>query len=174
MASRLYRCTNGYCAGTPAAQQFEFTPTADCVDPACPKCGTKASDPKHGHIIVPLMRTHYDPPSHVQGQGMGHRACNPSKAIQVGDTVLPGTDMANPMHAGTGYVLAVNCPECKASDVWRRDFAAMHGDVEDLPNATKATLERLGVIRPEQPAPEVAPIETTPEPAPTEAPATTV
>ncbi len=153
MAALLFRCTNSHCtdeAGKP--QEFEFTPTLQALDPQCPKCKTVANDPKYGGVIVRLVKTHFDPPSHIGGMGKGFRACDETKPIQVGGDIVTGLEAPNPFHNGTGVLGAVNCPQCKASEAYQAALLATYGD-EPPRSELKASLERLEPLREKPPLP---------------------
>ncbi len=142
MAAKLFRCTNANCRtddGKPL--DFDFTPTIGNLDPECPKCKTKANDPRFGHVIVRLVRTHFDAPSHVGGMGKGFRACDETKPIQVGGDIVSGLEAPNPFHNGTGVVSAVNCSTCMETEAFKAALLAAYGD--EPPATMAASLDRL-------------------------------
>jgi hypothetical protein len=148
MAAKLFRCTNGNCVDAQGAPcLFAHVETPDNLDPTCPKCGTKANDPKHGRIIVRMTAIHFDAPSHVATHGVGFRACDPTKRIQVGGGIIPGLEAPNPFHGGTGDPDAVNCPECRQTEAWKTAFASAHAEKDDDGQALKAALGRLQMFR---------------------------
>jgi hypothetical protein len=161
MASKLFRCTNRKCREGGKPYQFEFVPTVANVDPTCAKCGCKANDPKYGRKIVRIARLHFNPESDVHGIRHDHRACDPSKSIQVGGGIVPGLEAPNPFHAGTSIPDVVNCPECRATPEWEKAFLEDHSD--EPPMRLQETLRRLEVFAVHAPVP-------VPEPVPASAP----
>lgn len=99
MATKLFRCLN-------CAKDFE------AEKPACAGCGVDpAADPRDADLIVPLVPTHFDPPSKRVGRGRGHAACDPK--LRVGA----------PRCAFTGEPVAVNCAACQKTE----EFIAADG-----------------------------------------------
>lgn len=113
---RLFRCVNPKCReGIQHGHDF----TAEGPVATCPKCGVKSNDPKFGHIIVPLVVIHFNPPSGVvEGIGAGFAACEPTVPI-----------------AGlraTGVPSVVNCPKCIETEAYKKAFAvvSLHPDYD--------------------------------------------
>lgn len=91
MPLKLYRCVN-------CRREFE------AERPACVPCGLDpAKDPRDAAYVVECVRIHLDPPTHIQGRGKGHAACDPK--LRVG---RPGMQFS-------GEPRAVNCEACKAT-----------------------------------------------------------
>jgi len=63
------------------------------------------------------------------GYGMGYRACDPTKSIQV--TEGPG-GVPNPWHAGTGTLDAVTCPECMETEEFTKLKALLEADLQPI------------------------------------------
>jgi hypothetical protein len=94
---RLWRCLNPACA-----PDTDFAAAAG----TCPKCGLTIGRGRAGHLIVPLVVVHYDPPSGIEGIGKNEPACQPG-------TPIYGLQ-------ATGAPDAVNCPACKATEAWQQ------------------------------------------------------
>lgn len=146
-AARMYRCYNCPPAPNSGATAFEFMhPVGKPV--ACPSCGIKDGD-RGSHLLVLLDVIHFDAPakaaegtarataanatgaSLAMAFGTGHAACDPAK-------VTAGGGMF------TGAPEAVTCPQCRASEAFRR--AADRGGINprfDVP----AQITAAGEVR---------------------------
>jgi hypothetical protein len=100
MAKR-YRCLNLKCADKTGIPGHEFVSDK----PVCDRCGTDQNHPRFGRYIHTLKVIHFDPPSHIDGEGMGFLACDPKRAL------LNARATADPT--------VVNCPLCLDTDAWR-------------------------------------------------------
>jgi len=105
----LYRCLNPKCADDPSGKLgHDFT--ADV--PVCDKCGVDGRDPRFARVVHRLVVLHYDPPSPVEGIGLGHRACDPSKTSRAS---------SDGMQMATGDPESVNCAKCRETGVWKEN-----------------------------------------------------
>lgn len=95
----LYRCE--HCGKTFEADR-----------PACKPCRIDpVADPRHAKYLTPLLTIHFDPPTHLDGLGRGHLACNPAAKVAG--------------NRATGEPSVVNCAACRATAEWK---AAFRGD----------------------------------------------
>ena len=79
----------------------------DAAKPVCEACGIDAeADVRDTDVVQELKLHHFDPPSRRAGRGLGYAACDPK--IKVGA----------PKCMFTGEPDAVNCPKCKATEVY--------------------------------------------------------
>lgn len=90
----------------------------------CPNCGATAAHPRMKDKVVPLATVHFEPPSKWKGIGVGHLACLPDKKFP--DPAATVTATGEPAH--------VNCPKCKATEVFKA-WAEKLGVPEVLPEA---------------------------------------
>jgi len=98
---RCYNCVNA--KGLPG-KDFE----AEATKPTCPACGLNGLDARFKHYIVLLETIHFDPPHPVvKNMGCGVMACG-----------IPERGRF------TGEPLVVNCPACRATEVWKKAVAA--------------------------------------------------
>lgn len=75
--------------------------------PVCEPCKIDpAANPRFAKAIVEQVTIHFDPPSHVPGAGLYHRACQP-------DVSGYGGQMA------TGEPSAVTCETCLETAAWQ-------------------------------------------------------
>jgi len=115
---RLFRCRN-------CNREFR----ADV--PACEACGLDAAkDPRDAELVVPLALIHLDPPTHVEGRGRGHAACDPKLKAAAKDprALAPG----EPVVMFTSEPTAANCPACKVTPEYA---AALAGETPVRPSA---------------------------------------
>lgn len=87
----------------------------DAPRPACAPCGLDATaNPRDAQLLAELAVVHFDPPSKVEGRGLGRAACDPA--------VKYGGD-----RRFTGEPAAVTCPACKASQAFAAAGGANNG-----------------------------------------------
>ena len=111
---KMYRCM-----ACPAeqGQPQEFL----AEKPICPKCGLDGTQPRNAKHIAKLTVIHFDAPSQVPGQGVGHLACQPEIPVGQG-------------HVVTGHAAVVNCPACQHTDAYRTADARLSLDpAHDVP-----------------------------------------
>lgn len=120
----LYRCNN--CPGPrPGQRGRDFLAHPEHV--VCPDCGADLAHPTTGRLIQELTIVHFDPPTDLEREfhelrgtvGQNVPACDPAAA--------PGT-----YHA-SGETRAVNCPRCKATEVYQRATGANLNPKFDIP-----------------------------------------
>ena len=99
--SKPYRCQNESCSTDPHGRLiFDFW----AEKPVCPKCGTDRK--LHPDTVIELALTHFDPP-HPTIKRKGQR-------------VLACTGKPFEGQHATGNPSVVNCPGCKATDIWKK------------------------------------------------------
>jgi len=116
----LWRCQSPSCSEDLHGRLgFDF----EADQPKCPKCA-RTNIPGRPERITKLAVIHYDPPTEeiVDGfkRGLNEWACQPGKTWKGG-------------HA-TGDAIAVNCPACKKTEIWRKGMEAM-GEAVTPPEA---------------------------------------
>jgi len=80
----------------------------EAAKPVCEACGMDASaNPRDKDMVVRLTVIHFDPPGRRPGVGLNHAACDAS--IKLGA----------PKCQFTSEPVAVTCPKCKESDVYK-------------------------------------------------------
>src|SRR5689334_1163052 len=99
---KLWKCYNPSCCDKPGVPGHDFAAEL----PVCDACGTDARVPRFANLIVRRVVIHFEPPSHVEGMGAGHLACQPKADPQ--------------KYRRTGSAIDVNCPVCVATDAWRQ------------------------------------------------------
>lgn len=126
MTNRIYRCfaclnpDSGRFGRDFAVEIPDGVPVVDLpheTDPGpvvkCPECGT--SNLEDGAVVAPVEVIHYEPPKSDalrSLRGCGTIACNPEVK-----TSGKGSD---DRLRYTGETRVVNCPACKATDVYKR------------------------------------------------------
>jgi len=134
---KLFRCGNPACKDRKTGKFHDFA----SEQPVCDLCGIEANDEKYGHLIIRLVRVHFDPPSKVPGIGLTVRACNPRIAITA---MTEGDGPPTPWHAGTGDVDCVTCPECRATPAWEQAHMDAHDETKG--GDRRAALARLAML----------------------------
>ncbi len=145
-----FRCVNPACSDHPAGlPKYDFWSDL----PTCPRCGASEKDPESAHLILRLAIIHLDQRT-KWGKGRGLAACSGQRFSR---------------DAGTGLPDQVNCPECKATEEYRRAAADFGYEVveeisperaEELRSAAYSTLKARGAVeRPDRQrgVPSVAP-----------------
>lgn len=117
---RLFNCYNCVSpeTGMPGVKFFAELPV-------CPTCKLDGREPRFKDRVVQCRIIHFDPP-HPQaiGAGLNVLACDPTKKIG-------GLNGVAAM--ATGEPAVVNCPNCRATDVFKAALAAK----EDGPDNVK-------------------------------------
>lgn len=133
---RLWRCTN--CRDDSGKKNLEFVAVAgEHGKGVCPKCRA-GSNPRTAERIVALIVIHFDPPSGVEGVGLGVNACT-GEPRQTGQRASGVTD-------------AVNCPKCRASTVFKltAEDQAKHPGYDIPDEVPKPGPEPVPVPEPEE------------------------
>lgn len=140
MAVKAYRCMNPECLAKKSDALFFADPVPGTLE--CPQCGLKDSDPKFGGLLQRMVIVHFDPPSRIPGFGLGVRACDPTKGINVKavSTKKPS------WHSGTGNTDAVTCPQCKETLEFKKAAAQTDEETPLAASPMGAAANRLEPI----------------------------